>query len=125
MKEETQSEPEVADNLTGCLAISLCVAFSPIAALYQAFAMYTIYNWYLRMIPHAPDIHIGNMIGVVLLIQMSTIYLMYSNPGENKKQMTMEDTVENVFTYIKKSVMVPSVFLFFGWLYHFLFMRNI
>lgn len=106
------------DALAGCLVAILFLIFLPFGVLFDGFVLLQNYNWFLLPIHGAPVLTIGNCIGISLIVGMLTVGLIQS-----KKEDDSKTTAEKLIEGIVKMIMYPLVFWFFGWLYHFLFMR--
>jgi hypothetical protein len=103
--------------LGGCLVFLVYFLTIPFSAWWAGYVLLHLYNWFLLPIQGAPVVTIGNMLGVMLIIQYCTMYLMkWETNSESKPWTTI------LFTIIGKVYLVPALMLFFGWLYQRWFM---
>ena len=106
------------DALTGCLVAILFFILLPFGVLFDGFVLLQNYNWFLLPIHGAPILTIGNCIGISLIVGMLTVGLVQSKKDDEEKPLA-----EKLLEGIGKMIVYPLVFWFFGWLYHYLFMR--
>lgn len=109
--------PEAPENLASNLAFLLgLIILSPVAALWNAYVTVTLYNWFLASIPGFPAFTMVHMIGIALIISL----LRYSSSNTSQYEKKMPEIIQKFF---KTAFIAPLVYLGFGWMYHFMFVR--
>lgn len=105
--------------LEGCLVFIVALVLMPLSAWWHAFVMLKLWNWFILPIQGAPALTIGNCMGVSLIFGL----LAYGLASMNKDQNKDKSPSEVLGASVAKIVLVPSIMLFFGWLYQMWFMR--
>ena len=103
----------------GCLVFILALIMMPLSAWWHAFVMLKLWNWFILPIQGAPALTIGNCMGVSLIVGLLTYGLVNMNKDQNKDKSPSE----MLGAAFAKVLLVPSLLLFFGWLYQMWFMR--
>jgi len=112
---------KLKNDMSGAfITIFLLFALTIPSAFWTGFVLHKLYNWFVLPIPGAPILNIGQMLGI------SLIFNLFLSNVQRQTDDTMEkaESWTDVFTTsFAKMLMVPALFLFFGWLYQLVFMR--
>lgn len=121
-KEKEQSFKDALDDtLSGCLAFVILLMITPLSAIWQAIVMKKLYDWYLAVIPNAPELTVLNFMGLTLLVHLLLV------PCMNFTNLVSEKDAKNPISVVLKSIgksfFYPFAFLTFGWIYQMIFVR--
>lgn len=100
------------------MLVLLCLTLP--SAWWTGFVLLKLYGWFILPIQGAPAVTLGNMVGVSLILNLILYNVSKASSAVMEKAESWVDVFSDSFS---KMLMVPAIFLFFGWLYQIFFMR--
>lgn len=114
-------EKEKETLLQALIVICASFAIAPLLALWNAWAMSTIYGWFLADLPGAPKLAIPHWMGISLIVGLLLSFL--HKPKEKKGDEDDKDALMRMGESAVTAILTPLTFLAFAWVYHLLFVR--
>ncbi len=87
------------------------------SAVWHAFVLLNLYNWFLLPIKGAPAVTLGNMLGFFLIVNFSLYNTAKTELGE------VDNWLDALIVSLYRMIVIPALFLLFGWIFQFLLMR--
>lgn len=90
------------------------------SACWTGFVLLKLYGWFILPIQGAPAVTLGNMVGVPLILNLILYNVSKTSSAVMEKSESWVDVFSDLFF---KMLIVPAIFLFFGWMFQIFFMR--
>jgi hypothetical protein len=96
------------ENLLACVGVIIIIALIPLAAIFQGWVLTVLWGWFVAPTFNLPELSIATAIGLTLVVGMFKSY------NINRGEKTTDDKIAEAIGV----VLIPLLFLFFGWIVH-------